>query len=69
MSGAIGGLFLFIIGAFFAAIAGGIVGSFALPLFIALRAPVRRGDLTELKHFLPIALGITLSLCAFILGF
>jgi hypothetical protein len=69
VSGAIGGLFLFIIGAVFGAVVGGTIGAVALPVLVGLRAPLRRGDLVELKHFLPIAFGITLSLCAFILGF
>jgi hypothetical protein len=69
VSGAIGGLFLFIVGAVFAAIAGGMIGAVSLPLLVALYEPMRRGDLIELKHFLPIALGMTLSLCAFVLGF
>jgi MFS family permease len=69
VSGAVGGLFLFIIGSMFAAIVGGIIGSVALPVLVGLRAPLRRGDFIELKHFLPIVFGITLTLCAFILGF
>ncbi len=69
VSGAIGGLFLFIIGSVFAAITGGVVGAVALPVMVGLRAPLRRGDYIELKHFLPIAFGITLSLCALVLGF
>jgi hypothetical protein len=68
VSGAIGGLFIFIIGAFVAAIAGGIIGALALPVLVAFHTALRRGDLIEIKHFLPIAFGITLSLCAFILG-
>lgn len=67
-SGAIGGLFIFIIGAFFAAIAGGVIGAVALPVLVALHTALRRGDLIEIKHFLPMAFGVTLSLCAFILG-
>lgn len=67
-SGAIGGLFLFIIGSVFAAIIGGMVGSVALPLFVGLREPLRRGDMIEVRHFLPIAFGITFSLCALLLG-
>jgi hypothetical protein len=68
VSGAIGGLFLFIIGSVFAAIAGGFIGAVALPVLVALHTPLRHGDCVELKHFLPIAFGITLSLCALILG-
>ena len=68
VSGAIGGLFIFIIGAFVAAIAGGVIGAVTLPLLVAFHIALRRGDLIEVKHFLPVAFGITLSLCAFILG-
>ena len=69
ISGAAGGLFIFLIGSIFAAIAGGIVGMVAVPIMVALHSTVRVGDFVEAKHFLPIAFGVTLSLCAFILGF
>ncbi len=69
VSGAAGGLFLFVIGAIFAGIAGGVVGSITVPILILIHDALRRGDLIEIKHFLPIAFGITLSLCALILGF
>lgn len=67
-SGAIGGLFIFVIGSIFAGILGGVVGAIALPLMIGLRSLVSHGDLVEMRHFRPIALGITLTLCALILG-
>lgn len=69
VSGTAGGLFLFIIGAIFAGVVGGIVGAFTVPVVIMLHEALRRGDLIEMKHFLPVAFAITLSLCAFILGF
>jgi hypothetical protein len=69
VAGIAGGLFLFIIGAVFGGLAGGAVGSVAVPIFVLSHEALRRGDLVEIKHFLPIAFGITLSLCAFILGF
>jgi len=69
VSGAIGGLFLFIIGSILAGIVGGLVVAVVLPVLVALRSFVRRGDFIEVKHFLPIAFGITLTLCALILGF
>jgi hypothetical protein len=68
VSGAIGGLFLFVIGSIFAGFMGGIVGAVALPIFVALHSMLGRGELIEMKHFLPIAFGMTLSLCALILG-
>ena len=67
-SGAVGGLFLFVIGSIFAGIVGGVIGAVTLPLLIGLRSFVRHGDLVEMRHFLPIAFGITLTLCALILG-
>ncbi len=68
ISGAAGGLFLFIIGSIFAAIVGGIVGAVVVPIFAVLHHLLRRGDVIEMKHFLPISFGISLVLCAFILG-
>ena len=68
VSGAVGGLFLFFIGALFGGVAGGVVGAVSLPVLVGLHSLLRSGDFIELKHFLPIAFAITLSLCAFILG-
>ncbi len=68
VSGAVGGLFLFIVGAIFAGIVGGIIGAVTFPVLVVLFSSLRRGDFIEMKHFLPIAFGITLSLCAFILS-
>lgn len=68
VSGAIGGLFLFFIGAIFAGIAGGVVGAFTVPVLACFHSALRSGDFIEFKHFLPIAFGITLSLCALVLG-
>ena len=68
VAGAAGGSFLFIIGAAAAGLAGGAVGAVTLPILYTLHSVLRVGDFIELKHFLPISLGITLSLCALILG-
>ena len=68
IAGAAGGFFLFIIGAIVGAILGGLAGSVAVPLFVLLHSTVRAGDLIERRHFLPVAFGITLTLCAYILG-
>ena len=67
-SGAAGGLVIFLIGSIFAGIAGGVIGAVAVPLIVALHSSVRVGDFIETKHFLPIAFGVILSICAFILG-
>ncbi len=69
VAGAAGGLFLFLIGAIFAGAFGGIIGAITLPVLSAFHQTLRRGDFIEMRHFLPIAFGITLSVCAFILGF
>jgi hypothetical protein len=68
VSGAVGGLALFVIGSIFAGITGAVVGAVALPLLIGLRSLVGHGDFIEMRHFLPIAFGITFTLCALILG-
>jgi hypothetical protein len=68
ISGAAGGLVIFLIGSVFAAIVGGIIGSITLPVIVTLYSSVRVGDVIETKHFLPIAVGVTLSVCAFFLG-
>lgn len=67
-SGAAGGALFFLIGSIFGAIIGGIVGAITVPIMIALHSSVRAGDFVEAKHFLPIAFGITLPICAFLLG-
>jgi len=68
ISGAAGGLVIVLIGSIFAAIAGGVIGFIAVPIMFALHSSIRVGDLIETKHFLPIAFGVTLSICALILG-
>jgi hypothetical protein len=68
IAGGAGGLIIFLIGAFFGAVIGGIVGAVALPVFAAFHRMLKRGDVIEYKHFLPLALGITLTICSFILG-
>jgi hypothetical protein len=68
MAGGAGGVIIFIIGAFFGALIGGVVGSLALPVFTVFHRLLRRGEMIERKHFLPLAFGITLTICSFILG-
>ena len=68
ISGAAGGLVFLLVGSIPGAIIGGMVGAVTVPSMIALHSTVRMGDFIEAKHFLPIAFGITLSLCAFIAG-
>ena len=68
IAGAIGAIFLFVVGSIFGAIAGGVVGALTVPLLVALHSAMRSGDFIEIRHFLPIAFGITLTFCALILG-
>ena len=68
ISGGIGGVLILIYGGFVGAILGGLVGLAALPLFVILHRPLSYADTIERKHFLPIASGITLTICGFILS-
>lgn len=68
MTGAAGGIFIFVIGAAFGALIASIVGGIALPAFAIFHRWLKRGDVIEEKHFFPIALGITSIITAFILG-
>jgi hypothetical protein len=67
--GAAGGIFIFLIGAFFGALIGGAVGAVALTAFFLIYRMMTIAGMIELKHFLPIAAGITFTICAFILSF
>lgn len=67
-AGAMGGVFIFIIGAFFGAVLGGIVGSIALPAFALPYYAVRKGDMIDTRHFLPLAFGVTLAICSLVFG-
>jgi hypothetical protein len=69
VSGAVGGAFLFIFGAIFGAAIGSVVGGLVLPLFAAAHKTLKRGDSMEFAQFLPVALGMTLTVCAFIFGY
>ena len=68
VSGAAGGLLILLVGSIFAGIVGAMIGAIAVPLMVGLHSSVRVGDFIETKHFLPIAFGVILSICAFILG-
>ena len=68
MAGGAGGFVIFVFGAIFGAFIGGAVGAVALPIFVLFHRLMKRGDMIEAKHFLPLALGITLSICTFMLG-
>lgn len=68
VAGGAGGVFMFIIGAVFGAMLGGVVGAVALPVFAILHRMMKRGEMIDRKHFLPLAFGVTLTICSFILG-
>lgn len=68
ISGGAGGVVIFLFGAFFGAILGGAVGAAALPLFVIFHRLLKKGEMIERNHFLPIAFGITLTICSFIFG-
>lgn len=68
MSGGAGGIVILFIGAFVGAVIGGIVGSIALPFFTIFHRLLKKGEMIERKHFLPIAFGITFIISGFILG-
>ncbi len=68
IAGGLGGAIFFIVGGIFGAAIGGLVGAAAMPLFLILHRWLKRDEFIETKHFLPIALGITMSICMFILG-
>ena len=64
----VGGVFIFIIGGFMGSAVGAVAAGLALPAFATVHRLLARGGLIEMKHFLPLALGIVLTLCAFIIG-
>ncbi|MEP7074329.1 MAG: hypothetical protein ABI878_00850 [Acidobacteriota bacterium] len=68
MAGGAGGFIVFIVGSFFGAILGAAVGAVAVPAFTLFHRLLRRGDMIETKHFLPLAFGVTFAICSFILG-
>lgn len=68
MTGAAGGVFIFIIGAFFGAAIASLVGAIALPIFTIFHRLLKKGDVIERDQFLPIAMGITLIISALFLG-
>ena len=68
LTGSAGGLIVFLIGAIFGGIIGGIVGFAVLPVFTVFHRLLKKGEFIEITHFLPLAFGIILTICAFILG-
>jgi hypothetical protein len=68
MSGGAGGIFIFIIGAIFGAMIAAMVGGVALPIFTIFHRILKKGDVIDRNQFLPLAVGITLIISAFLLG-
>lgn len=69
IAGVAGGVFLLLIGALFGGIVGGFIGAVTVPIFALVFEVLRRGDRVEAKHLVPVAVGISLTLCAFIAGY
>lgn len=68
ITGAAGGAIFFGVGAIFGAIMAIPVGVAAFPLFATIYRLLERGEEVEFKHFLPIALGVSTVISAYILG-
>ncbi|QYO66912.1 hypothetical protein [Leptolyngbya sp. 7M] len=69
ISGAAGGVFIFLIGGIVGAIFGGLSGFFAFTLFAVAYRLLSGGHSIQIRHYLPISLGTVLTVCAFFLGF
>ncbi len=68
LAGGAGGIIVFGIGAIPGAILGAMVGTVALPVFTIFHRWLKKGDQIDRRHFLPLAFGITFTVCAFIFG-
>ena len=68
IAGGAGGVIVFAVGAIVGAMFGAAVGAVALPLFAIFHRLLKHEDAIEQRYFLPLALGITFTICAFILG-
>ncbi len=68
LAGGAGGIFIFIVGAFFGAFLGGLVGAIAITFFAIFHRLLKKGESIETKHFLPLAFGTVFTICSFILG-
>lgn len=68
VAGGAGGVVIFFVGAIFGALLGGAVGAAALPVFAIFHRLLKKGEVIDQRHFLPVAFGVTLTICAFILG-
>ncbi len=67
-AGAAGGAFMFVFGAIFGAMIGAGVGAVALPAFTFFHQLFSREGNIEVRHLLPISVGISSFVAAFVLG-
>jgi hypothetical protein len=67
-SGAVGGAVLFLVGSIVGGAIGALVGMVGLSTFYFPHRLLRSGDVIERRQLFPLAFGITLTICAFILG-
>src|SRR2546423_8982232 len=68
VTGWVGGLFFFIIGAVFGLICAVPVGMLAFTIFTPLHRLLARGGMIDARHFWPLACGTTMIVSALILG-
>jgi hypothetical protein len=68
VSGFAGGLPIFVVGAFFGGFFGMIVGAVALPLFAVFHRLLNTAGYVDRSRLLPLAVGTSLTISAFILG-
>lgn len=68
LSGTLGGIVIFGIGAIFGGSIGALIAPAVLTFFGLFHRILKTGDVIERSRFLPIAFGITLTIAAFILG-
>ena len=68
VTGFFGGAIVFVIGGIVGAGMAVPVAVAGFPAFTAIHRLMERGSLIELKHLLPVALGISLAISAFILS-
>lgn len=68
VSGAAGGLFLFVVGSIVGGIIGGVVGAAALSLFAATHRLIADDGQISFKRFLPLAFGLSGTAAAIFLG-
>lgn len=68
IAGGAGGTVILGIGALAGAAIGGLVGAAALPFFSIFHRLLKRGDQIENRYFLPLSIGTTAIIIAFILG-